>query len=165
MNLAPRDRRLLLITASLAIAAGVAVAVAIVLVRSTDTTPKQYRPFRIGREDTLSDEIRLHGPICVPDPRRGTRGFCMAIIDGRLAAVHVLVPGQANCSLRLDRRRGALRDCRNQIVDPHMLARFAVTIAKGVVSVDLRQLIPPLTTSPPTTSAPTATTATTAARS
>jgi hypothetical protein len=139
-----RERRLLIVTGVAAAGAGLIVALLIVVTGSS-STPKEYRPFRVGHIDRVTDGIRTGGPVCFPDPRRGTRGFCIDRVDGNLQALHVLVPGEDHCAVVLDRARKRLLDCRRHPIDPRTLRRFPLEVRDKIVYVDLRRFDPPLT--------------------
>ncbi len=119
--------------------------------------PTGYEPFRIDNALDVGDTIVRSGPVCYADPTDdGTRPFCLDLVDGHLTALRALTVASIGtdtpCAVSPERETRSLVDCEGRPVDPHDLQQFRVLLSSGddqILSVDLRELLPPGTAGAP----------------
>jgi len=143
----PAQRRLVALTALVAVLAGIFVAVAVILATGQQAVaPDEYEPFRVGRADVLVDTVRDR-PVFFADPTGGERGFAFTLHEGDFLALHVVPPGgSAECPVDWSVEASRFEDCEGQVHRPEELARFQVRVVdegdEEIVLVDLRRRLP-----------------------
>jgi len=134
------------LVATAAVVSGLALGVLVVGLAGGAKQPVVYQPFFAGLEDRLTTLIKTEGPVFYPDPTTGSRGFYLDLVDGRIVALHVIMPGSTNCAVQWDRNQKRYLDCHQAPVDPATLERFPVSTRTGgdktAVFVDPRAVTP-----------------------
>jgi hypothetical protein len=167
--LAPEQRRIMTLVVGFTVLCLVFVTAVLVFyaVSGGQPRPSGYEPFRIDNALDVGDTIIRSGPVCYADPSDdGTRPFCIDLVDGHLTALRALtvesIGTPTPCAVSSDRATRTLVDCDGQLVDPHELQQFRVLLtASGddqILSVDLRELLPPGTSAAPIVQEPASTT-------
>jgi hypothetical protein len=140
----PARTRVLVATA--AVVSGLALGVLVVGLAGGARQPALYQPFFAGLQNRLTTLITADGPVFYPDPNRGNRGFYLDVEDGKIVALHVIVPGTDSCAVQWDRAQKRYLDCHGAAVDPSVLERYLVTTQgegdKTAIFVDLRTVTP-----------------------
>lgn len=134
-----------MLVATAAVVSGLALGVLVVGLAGGAKQPVVYQPFFAGFEDRLTTDIKTE-PVFYADPTRGSRGFYLDLVDGKIVALHVIVPGPGNCAVQWDRNQKRYLDCHQAPVDPVTLERFPVSTRtegdKTAVFVDPRAVTP-----------------------
>ena len=134
------------LVATAAVVSGLALGVLVIGLAGGAKQPAVYQPFFAGLQDRLTTLIKTEGPVFYPDPGKGNRGFYLDLEDGRVVALHVIVPGSGTCAVQWDRHQKRYLDCHQAPVDPATLERFPVSTRtdgdKTAVFVDPRVVTP-----------------------
>ena len=135
-----------MLVATAAVVSGLVLGVIVIGLAGGAKQPAVYQPFFAGLEDRLTTLIKTGGPVFYSDPNGSSRGFYLDMEDGKIAALHVIVPGSATCAVQWDRSQKRYFDCHQAPVDPATLEHFPVSTRtdgdKTAVFVDPRVVTP-----------------------
>lgn len=141
-----------ILVATAGILGGLVLGILVVGLVGGSKQPATYAPFRAGYEDELVEHINEGGPVFIPDPTGGDRGFYLVRNAGQIVALHVVPPGgEPSCPVQYD--MGQFTDCDGRVVDPTTLRQFRVTTRpegdEQAVYVDPRGFLSPTATVTP----------------